>query len=655
MTKKRKQNKDMKQSGWEGLLSKEKLLSYFMAHIPDVIYFKDTKGRLVLVNEAHARGLGLKPEQVKGKTDFDFFPKERAQLMKRDDEQVMKSRKPLIDKIERATRPDGIDNYSSTTKIPILDDKKKVIGLMGITRDITRRIQIERLKQENAYIEKRLEALEELNKMKSEFVSVVSHEIRTPLAIIKDAVSLMYDKITGPITPQQKEMLNKTRANIEHLRYIIEELLDVSRIESGRLRLRYSLASLNRLLEDSADFFRRMAAEKNISLEYKLPRKEINLFMDTERIKQVISNLINNAIKYSDEGDRITVEMAVFGTKVRIGILDTGTGIPKADLPHLFNKFVQGSLVSAKAERKGVGLGLSISRELVERHKGEIWVESKLGAGSRFYFTLPRFCATEIGGWRLKEKINKLLERNVPVYLINVVFVDYGGFKKKTRLNLKKLFLDLEHIASATFNRSWKSGEERTKILLADGLSGEYSIIFTDPKENEAMKICEAFRVNLEGYFKKNRVDRVFINLGSPQAARKLTLDANTEALVNLNIKKIFIGAEIRNFRRVDYQADIELNLAGAKPEACRTVDISRGGACILANLKFPTDAKLNARLWLAKNRDPLILRARVAWIKDLSLSAKSDKYKIGLQFTDLADKDKKALARFMKSLSSHD
>src|SRR3989338_4894061 len=133
---------------YKELSYKYKLFTDLMKYSTDVIYFKDAKARLVMVNQAHAKGLGLKPEQVAGKTDFDIFPKERAQNMLVDDMQVIKTGKPIIDKVERATRADGVDNYVSTTKIPRYDEEGKVIGLIGITRDITRRMQLERLSEE---------------------------------------------------------------------------------------------------------------------------------------------------------------------------------------------------------------------------------------------------------------------------------------------------------------------------------------------------------------------------------------------------------------------------------------------------------------------------------------------------------------------------
>ena len=186
------------------LLYKYRLLSDLMRYIPDVIYFKDPAGRLIMVNDAHAKGLRLKPDEVAGKTDFDFFPKERAQLMAKDDRYVMKTGKAIIDKIERSTRPDGIDNYVSTTKIPRYDKEGKIVGLIGITRDITRRMSLERIQKEKEIIEKKLESAEELNKIKSEFVSVVSHELRTPWPSSRKRFCLFWMRLPARLTKSRK-------------------------------------------------------------------------------------------------------------------------------------------------------------------------------------------------------------------------------------------------------------------------------------------------------------------------------------------------------------------------------------------------------------------------------------------------------------------
>ncbi|MFH1442227.1 MAG: PAS domain-containing sensor histidine kinase [Candidatus Omnitrophota bacterium] len=365
-----------------------RLFEDLMKYTTDVIYFKDKTGKLIMVNEAHAKGLGLVPEKVIGKTDFDIFERPRAEKMSKDDEYVIKTGKPIIDKIERATRPDGEDNYVSTTKIPRYDKNGKIIGLIGITRDITQRKQIEILKEGKKAIEKKLEILQELGRLKSEFVAVVSHELRTPLAIVREAVALISEELVGDINQEQKKLLNSAVINVVRLQKMIDDLLDISRIERGVYKLFKTVVDIVDLIKETSQFYLKQAQAKGIELEYLLPENKIPLVIDKEKINQVLTNIINNAIKFTEAGGRITVKAEADDAGIKLEVSDTGIGIAKQDLPKLFNKFVQIS-DSQDIKIKGLGLGLSIAKEIISRHGGNIGVFSTRGIGSKFYFTLP--------------------------------------------------------------------------------------------------------------------------------------------------------------------------------------------------------------------------------------------------------------------------
>ncbi len=633
---------------------KYKLLFDLMDRVPDVIYFKDLKGRLIMVNKSHAKGLGLKPEDVVGKTDFDIFPKERAEKMAKDDRYVITIGKPIIDKIERATRADGIDNYVSTTKIPRYNGRGKIIGLIGITRDITSRMQFEHLREEKVRIAKKLETLEELNKLKSEFVSVVSHELRTPLAIIKDVIMLLIDEIAGPVARKQKELLVKAKDNIARLNHIIEELLDISRIESGKIKMYYSLINLNDLLMDSFAFFKKLAEEKGIDLKYNLPRSQINIFIDAERIDQVIANLINNAIKFTEQNGKIKVEVKIFETKVRVGVIDTGIGIAKRDLPKIFNKFVQLANES-QAERKGIGLGLSIAKELVEKNGGEIWVESELGVGSKFYFTLPIFYTDKVLNKDIRDKINNLLDKNIPLYLINLLIINYIEFKKRVNIQPQKLFEDLIAIIEETFKKFCHSGRKEPQIILKDYERGECGILFPKVNEEKATKFCNLLKDRIKKYFTKNRLENVFINLGVLSYPSRFHVITTRQLLANVSIKKICIGSEIRRFSRIPYRIDIKVLLPENKVESCRTVDISEGGVCFENGCRLETDAQIQIKLKFPKEKEPVCIRARVAWIKTIEEVSEigANEYRLGLEFINLKNRDKKIISKFIKSIYS--
>lgn len=651
MEKKRK-NKQNKVA-WinhKDLIYKYELLSYLMDHIPDVIYFKDRKGRLIMVNQAHAKGLGLKPEEVVGKTDFDFFSKKRARMMTKDDTYVMTTGKPIINKVERATRPDGVDNYVSTTKIPRYNEKGKIIGLVGITRDITQRMRFRRLKERKEHIEEKLEMLEEMNKLKSEFVSTVSHELRTPLAIIKQLLTLVFNETAGPINEKQKEILKRSKNNIERLKNIIDELLDISRIERDSLKLHYSLVNLNDLLKDSSEFFKELAQEKGISLNYYFPRDEVNIFIDAERINQVVSNLIDNAIKFTEEDGEIKVEVKILESKVRVGVFDTGVGIAKSDLPQLFNKFIQVSKVTS-AERKGVGLGLSITKELVERHGGEIWVESKLGVGSKFYFTLPRFYEVDAMDAYVKEKVNDLLDKDISIYFINLLIVNYREFKKEIKIGPKRLFEDLKVIIETTFEEVYRSNVKKSPIVLTDIQSGKCSIIFSEATEEKVTKLSNLLRDRVKNYFMKNKAEDVFIALGILSYPPKAKPPETKQFPANIHIKKICIGLEKRHFPRVIYEAKVRIFLPEDKTQVLQTVDISEGGISFVTKKLLETNSQIKMSLELPKNKRPIYAMARVAWRKKMERMSTetTEKYKIGLEFINLKNKDKKIISKKLK------
>ena len=633
---------------YKDVMYKYSLLSYFMDNIPDVIYFKNKKGELVLVNQAHAKGLDMKPEDVVGKTDFDFFPKNRAERMAKDDLYVIKTGKPMIDKVERATRPDGVDNYVSTTKIPMRDEKGNIVGLAGITRDITKRMQLEHLEKEKARVEKKLEMLEALNKVKSDFISTVSHELRTPLAIIKQLITLIFEEIAGSINDKQKEMIKKVENNIERLKKLMEDLLDISRIERNKLELRYSLINLNDLLKDSSEFYQILAEEKGIELNYDLPKKDINLFVDADRINQVISNLINNAIKFTEEGGKISIEIRVLETKIRVGVIDTGIGIAKSDLPQLFNRFVQVSNVN-DAGKRGVGLGLSIAKELVKKHGGEVWAESKLGIGSKFYFTLPRFYTPDALDKEVKNKIDSFLNKGIALQFINFIIVDYKEFKKRINIGPKKLFKDLESIINTTFKRSCKDN----LVTLADVKNGKCSIILPGLVEEKNAQLIQLFKDQIRSYFMGQKVESAFVNLGVLSYSTKVSLPVSRRFSAKFSIKEMYVGLEMRRFKRALYKTKVKIFFPENKAEAQQTVDISEGGLCFITRKLFKTDSQISIRLEFDKTKKPVIhANARVAWIKKIeSLSVEPfNKYKVGVEFIGLESKYRKIISKELKS-----
>jgi signal transduction histidine kinase len=227
-----------------------------------------------------------------------------------------------------------------------------------------------------------------LDRLKSEFVAVVSHEIRTPLTSVKGAVELLSDDRYFRNNEQQTKLLTIAHANADRLLVLINDILDFSKLESASLPMNMERQRLEPVVHQAAHNLRTMVEEKRIHLDFLLSPELPDLMVDSNRIAQVLTNLLSNAIKFSQPGGRIEIMAEPWEGGVRVGVRDHGEGIAKENLPRLFRKFSQ---IDSSSTRKagGTGLGLVISKGIVEQHAGRIWVESTPGEGSTFFFSLP--------------------------------------------------------------------------------------------------------------------------------------------------------------------------------------------------------------------------------------------------------------------------
>jgi signal transduction histidine kinase/DNA-binding response OmpR family regulator len=227
-----------------------------------------------------------------------------------------------------------------------------------------------------------------LDRLKSEFVAVVSHEIRTPLTSVKGALELLSDNRYFENTDQQSKLLTIAHANAERLLVLINDILDFSKLESASLPMIIERQRLEPVVEQAVHNLRTLIEERRIHLSMHFSPDLPDLMLDSNRIAQVVTNVLSNAIKFSQAGGKIEVSSEMWEGAVRVGVRDHGEGIAAQDLPKLFRKFSQ---IDSTSTRKagGTGLGLVICRGIVEQHGGKIWVDSTFGQGSTFYFTLP--------------------------------------------------------------------------------------------------------------------------------------------------------------------------------------------------------------------------------------------------------------------------
>jgi PAS domain S-box-containing protein len=261
---------------------------------------------------------------------------------------------------------DGREIDVSLTISTILDRKGRIIGASRISRDITERKQLDR--------------------MKDEFVGTVSHELRTPLTAIKGFIELVLDGDAGPVADTQREFLEVAARNADRLGSVINDILDVSRIESQGLEIRLEPTDLAAVLEDVASTFRLMAHSKGLALRHEVADVP-KVLGDAPRLVQVFSNLLSNAIKYTPSGE-IGITAGITDNRVDVVVHDTGIGLTPEEQSQLFTKFFRGRH-PVVTDSGGTGLGLVIAKAIIEKHQGTIDVDSRPGEGTRFRVTLP--------------------------------------------------------------------------------------------------------------------------------------------------------------------------------------------------------------------------------------------------------------------------
>jgi signal transduction histidine kinase len=230
--------------------------------------------------------------------------------------------------------------------------------------------------------------LEKLSQLKDDFVSIVAHELRNPLGVLREAAALILDGLMGPVVEKQKTYLEIIQRTADRLIRVTTDLLDLAKIEAGKIVVNFESMDLLSLAKQACEGISLRTQKKGLTISEDFPEGKLEISGDFDKLSQVMINLLTNALKFTDKGG-ITVEIRDLGEEVRCAVKDTGRGISKEDLSRLFSKFEQFGNSSPSAE-KGSGLGLVISKSIVEAHGGRIWAESEPGKGSSFIFTLPK-------------------------------------------------------------------------------------------------------------------------------------------------------------------------------------------------------------------------------------------------------------------------
>ncbi|MFH1846281.1 MAG: HAMP domain-containing sensor histidine kinase [Candidatus Omnitrophota bacterium] len=234
-------------------------------------------------------------------------------------------------------------------------------------------------------LEEKNKELLKLSQSKSQFVANVSHEFKSPLTVIKEYLEVMIDEEVGKINPGQKKMLKRAKDTVDRLARLVTNLLDLSKIESGKVTLRMQKINIANLIKEILDGYERKFSKRQIVLEKELEDNVGEILVDKDKISEVFINILDNVVKYSPKKKKAYVKLKKEKKGILIEVADTGRGIPKKYQAKIFSKFER--FEPDKCE--GAGLGLSIAKDIIELHKGKIWVESREGKGTRFIFTLP--------------------------------------------------------------------------------------------------------------------------------------------------------------------------------------------------------------------------------------------------------------------------
>jgi len=273
----------------------------------------------------------------------------------------------------RARTPDG-ERYFLPRAIPVYEERAGIVGATVILQDVTR--------------------LRRFNELKDDLVATVAHEFRTPLTSLRMAIHLCLEQLVGPITEKQSDLLHAAREDCERLQSMVDDILDLSRVQAGQIEMHRRPLSVASLVHVAIEAHRAAAELQKVRLSASLPDSDDQVMVDPERVALVFSNLINNAIRHTPSGGIVDVRVRSVDGLMRFEVSDTGEGIPREHQRYIFERYyrVPGS------NSKGAGLGLSIAKEMVEAHGGEIGVESEVGRGSTFWFTIPRAVQDESKG-----------------------------------------------------------------------------------------------------------------------------------------------------------------------------------------------------------------------------------------------------------------
>ena len=355
---------DTEESRKEAVNERNKTMA-IIENLTDGILLLNRNYEVEIISPPVVDFLRREKEEVIGKNAFEFFSGEDFKPFR---DKLVDEEKKKIKSLFRQEISIG-DRLDLEVTTVFLKTESEERGVLIIFHDVTRDKLVER--------------------MKTEFVSISAHQLRTPLSAIKWTLRMVLDGDTGALNSEQKDLLEKTYVSNERMIALINDLLNVSRIEEGRFLYKQEPGQLEDVIKTVVDSSQELLKMKKISLSMDFPQEKLPMInIDREKMELAVQNLLENAAKYTPEGGSIHISIEKHEAEVVFKIKDTGVGIPEAEHERIFTKFFRGDNV-IKMETEGSGLGLYTTRNIIDAHRGKIWFESKEGKGTTFYFSLP--------------------------------------------------------------------------------------------------------------------------------------------------------------------------------------------------------------------------------------------------------------------------
>ncbi|MCW8915439.1 MAG: PAS domain-containing sensor histidine kinase [Magnetovibrio sp.] len=359
------------------------MLQTVLDTIPMRIFWKDKDSVILGSNKLFATDAGVdNPDQVIGKTDYELSWHDRADEYRASDVEIMESGIPKLGFEEKFKDSDGNDVWLKKSKAPLRNAEGDVIGVLGIYEDVTHN------KTAEVALEKAKHQAESANLAKSQFLSSMSHELRTPLNAILGFAQFLESDPKKPMDADQLESLGHIKTGGNHLLALINEILELAKIESGHMTLDIEPLDVVELFYETLPLVQSQAEKANVTLSPPALHNDCpNILVDLKSTKQVLLNLLTNAVKYNVDGGSVTVQASHDGEYVTISVTDTGIGMSEEGLENLFTPFSR--LGQENTNIEGTGIGLIITQDLVNLMKGEIGVESELDKGTTFWVRFP--------------------------------------------------------------------------------------------------------------------------------------------------------------------------------------------------------------------------------------------------------------------------